>query len=358
MQKSNPLFVKPVKFTARIEKKIRRHVKPARVMIVHDDTDVFRGGDAAEANIGVWEAIAPIEETLRWLGHTVARAHIKTIPDLVRQIRRFRPALVFHLAETVFGDTRGEGRLAGLLEDLGQPSTSVSSEALFLCRDKFRTKTVLDGYGIPTPAYAISPDGRCPPDLPPRPWIVKPSLEDGSIGIDRNVVIKSKAELRSAVSGQFDRFRQPILIESFVRGAEYAFVMVGNTEMPIGEIDFSRLPEHLPPLISYTTKWKYASVYCRMTRTHCPARLSKRKRSKIRAIARRTMAALRLDGYAKIDFRMDLRGRPYVLEVNPNPDISPNSSLAEMAKVLGWGYPGLIQKIVEYSLARSKNLPG
>lgn len=223
---------------------------------------------------------------------------------------------------------------------------------MLLCNDKLKTKAILREHGFLTPPHAVSFDGQLPGRLPVPPWISKPSLEDGSIGITSDAVTSDPVKLRRRVRVLYRKFRQPILIESFIEGREFNVGVVGREVLPLSEIDFSKLPASAPKILAYESKWKYDTVYFKGTITLCPAPVSEPLRDRIVRTGRAALAALKVNGYARVDLRMDAGENLFILEVNPNPDLSPIAGMAKMAETAGWGFDGLVDKILTFSLQR------
>ena len=325
-------------------------VSSLNVVLLHDETEDLRGREGEEAHVGVWEAILPIQESMARLGHRTRTVSLGMgIDKLVRALVKDRPDVVFHLAETAFGDTMGEARVTSLLDLLNLPHTSAPPDALLLCRDKLKAKAVLGEYGVFTPPHAISTDGTLPENLPLPPWISKPTLEDGSIGVTADAVTSDPLRLRRRVGSLYRKLRQPILIESYIAGREINVGVVGDEVLPLAEIDFSRLPEGAARIVGYESKWKYDTVYFKCTQTLCPAHLPAALRDRIVQVGRTVLGALNVRGYTRIDLRLDRHNRIYVLEVNPNPDLSPIAGMAKMAVTAGWGFDGLITRILDFA---------
>lgn len=326
------------------------------VVVLHDETETLRGREGEEAHIGVWEAILPIEESLAKLKHRPIRLSLGLgTSKVIAALEASKPDVVFHLAETAFGDTIGEAQVAAMLDLLHLPHTSASPDALLLCRDKLKAKAVLREHGISTPPHAVSLDGTLPARLPVPPWISKPALEDGSIGIESDAVTSDPVKLRRRVHALFGKLRQPILIETYIDGREFNVGVVGDDVLPLSEIDFSKLPAGESRIVNFESKWKYDTVYFKGTTTVCPAPVDAAARDRINLIGLNALAALNVRGYSRVDLRMDNRGQLYILEVNPNPDLSPIAGMAKMAETAGWGFDGLIDRILKMALRPSQS---
>jgi D-alanine-D-alanine ligase len=325
-------------------------------MLPTDDPDW-----ASEA--GVLESVEAVTAALLARGHRVRHLAVGSSPaELLESLAHLAPPdVVFNLFEGLSGVGRGESEIAGLVELLGHPLTGSPAECLALVRDKARTKWLLAGAGLPTPAFELIGEGD-PIDsaklaalLTEGPLIVKPAHEDASLGIGPESIV---TDLPAAVR-QIEVVRRrygPVLVEQFIVGREFnaAFVALPEPElMPLSEIEFSG-PE--PPgwrIVTYDAKWATGSAADRATPSHCPARVERATAQRIGQIA---LAAFRLTGcrdYARVDLRMDAQGRVYVLEVNGNPDIGPDDGFFRAVNLAGYSYEEFIERLVQTAFARS-----
>ncbi len=245
--------------------------------------------------------------------------------------------MLFNLVEGLDGRAEEEPRIAGLLAATGRPMTGCRPRTLALCRRKDRLNAALAGRGLPVPAWTVVRPGE-PPDWSVFPAIVKPRDEDGSVGIDGDAVVEDLIELAAALG----RAAGPMLVQRFVGGREFAVGVVGATPLPVSEIRFAGAAR----VLSYAAKWDPGSTDDRATRPVCPARLTDGEASRLRELALRAWAAAEGRGYGRIDLRTDEAGEPYVLEVNPNPDLAPGAGLARMARAAGWSYDDLVERIL------------
>jgi D-alanine-D-alanine ligase len=142
-----------------------------------------------------------------------------------------------------------------------------------------------------------------------------------------------------------------ILIQRYVDGREVNVGIVGDEILPIAEIDFGGMPRGMWRIVSYRSKWETGSDEDLGAKPRCPANLPKHSAKALCQIARTAWAAAKGEGYGRIDMRIDQSGRPWVLEVNANPDISPDAGLARMAGVAGTNYNGLIRRVCDIALA-------
>ena len=253
------------------------------------------------------------------------------VEEIIVPIRRRRPAVIVNLYEGLRGHSAYEAQVAGLLELLAIPFTGNSSNALFQCHDKFRTKIILQACGLPTPRSWLVEDERQLPAAARFPLIVKPNCEDASIGIYPHSVVRTRAALRKQVARVLVAYAQPALVESFVDGREITAAIVDQPEprvLPLSEISFKLYPARLPRIVGYDAKWQAAHPTFRGTVPVCPAPVSALLARRLTRLALQAYRVLKLRGYARVDFRLDARSRPYILEVNPNPDTSRDAGLA------------------------------
>ena len=125
--------------------------------------------------------------------------------------------------------------------------------------------------------------------------------------------------------------------------------------LPVSEIVFKGLPDHMPRIVTYDSKWIQDSTYFRYTIPKCPAKLSKRTLKKVEEIALAAFDATNCRDYARVDLRLDKNYKPFVIEVNPNPDISTDSGFARAASAAGIEYPELLFRISQLALSRKKS---
>ena len=268
--------------------------------------------------------------------------------------------LIFNLCEEFRGRSKLEMNIAALLEMIEAPFTGSSSLALGLSQDKGKTKSLLAHHGIPTPDYAVYDPGerRFAPSLR-YPLIAKPVYEDGSLGNDNDAFAGDEKVLRRKVKSIHLSYRQPALVEEYIEGRELNVSIVGNEKvqvLPISEIDFSTLPSGLPKICSYAAKWLEESSEYTCTQPLCPADLPPEIRKRVNAVALQSYRVLGCRDYARVDIRLSARGVPYVLEINANPDISPDAGMVRSALAAGYSYHSFISRIAEIALARSRRL--
>jgi len=195
----------------------------------------------------------------------------------------------------------------------------------------------------------------------PFPLIVKPSREDASVGITRESVVHDRAALKRQVTAVVTNYRQPALVERYIEGREIYVSMLGQTNgdvqmLPLFEIDFSDMPADRPRIVSFEGKWVEASVEFRGTKPVPCTGLSATLQRDIERVARAAFAAMELRDYGRLDLRVTPDGAPYVIDVNPNCDLSDASGgFARAGRAAGLGYDDLVRRILDLALQRRTN---
>jgi D-alanine-D-alanine ligase len=276
------------------------------------------------------------------------------LPALRAQLAELDPECAFNLCESLVGDTRLESAIPLLLELLGVPVTGSPGEVLGLALRKDRVKQKLAAAGIPTPAGRVmaSADDAC--DLP-FPLIVKPVREDGSAGITRASVVHDEAALRAVVESVVTRFRQPALVEEYVDGREFNVALLGHPTprvLPLSEIDFAGLPAEAPRIVSYEAKWASGSVDDLGTVPVLHPSLPTPVAARVRRVAGDAFRAVGVRDYGRVDVRLSSAGVPYVVDVNPNCDLSASAGMARAAAAVGIDYDALVALLVRYAVRR------
>jgi D-alanine-D-alanine ligase len=273
-------------------------------------------------------------------------------------IGAFAPDVVFNLCESLSGDARFEPLLPMLLERAGLAYTGSPSLTLGLALHKHKAKAVLRAAGVPTPDAVCLTKADVSRVALPFPLIVKPSREDASVGITSRSVVRDRVELGRQVAGVVARYRQPALVERYIEGREIYVSMLGRRDggvdlLPLHEIDFSEMPADQPRIVSYAAKWEETSAEYRGTKPVPCAPLPGDVAARIASVARTAFAAMELRDYGRLDVRLAADGTPYVIDVNPNCDLSGSSGgFARAGRAAGLGYDELVRRIVDLAFQR------
>jgi D-alanine-D-alanine ligase len=327
----------------------------------------FLYNEAAEDPAGIAEdevpARSPVVAALERLGHTVAPIACTLDLDAVRcAIDRAEPDVAFNRVESLGGSDAMMAAAALLLDALGIPYTGNSTAALVATASKLRVKQRLASVGLPTPEWI---DGDCglpslfanPQSLVPSgcrnpQFILKSVYEHASFEVDDASVVEpaDPDEVEELVRRRAEESGRPFFAERYIEGREFNLSLLADAPqvLPPAEIDFSAFPRGKPRIVGYGAKWDGQSFEYHNTprRFDFPAGdaplLDRLSNSAIKC-----WRLFELRGYARVDFRCDEAGQPWVLEVNANPCLSPGSGFAAALDRAGIGYDGGIQRILE-----------
>jgi D-alanine-D-alanine ligase len=271
-------------------------------------------------------------------------------------IARLDCDLVFNLAESFAGNDVADVCIAGYLELIGKRFTGAGTHGLLLAQDKAVAKKIFAFHGIHTPVFARSFRGRLgfSHDLE-FPVIVKPSREDGSIGIEFSNVVTSIKELMERIDWLHEHFDAPILIEEYVDGREMYVGVIGNESpeaLPIIELDLSSLPAGTPRIAGAEVKWAKGTHAYEKTKSVIATDLTEETTELLHRTAVQAYQALELRDYGRVDMRLKPDGQVAVIEVNPNPWLTSKAEFVQAARKSGRTYPQVIEEIVTLAMAR------
>jgi D-alanine-D-alanine ligase len=302
------------------------------------------------------EDIQAVYEALKKGGHSPVYVRLDGTRESLIELARSQTDLLFNLTESFAGDDRHDTNIASYLELLGRRFTGTGSSGLYLAQDKNLAKKIFTFHGIHTPYFSTVYRGRTEHSHDIQfSVIVKPAREDGSIGIQFGAVCNSIKELMERIDYIHAEFDSPALIEEYIEGRELYVGVLGNDKpeaLPVVELDLSKLPEGIPKIAGSEVKWEEETQAYKSTKPFFPDDLSEDVTRKLQETAVQAFAALQLHDYGRIDFRLDAAGTVHVLEVNPNPYLSPTAEFAMAAKKSGRSYNELIAEIAELAMAR------
>ncbi|HEX2448098.1 MAG TPA: hypothetical protein VHK26_07925 [Methyloceanibacter sp.] len=263
-----------------------------------------------------------------------------------------RPLLVFNLADAVGGDCRLAPMVPARLDAVGLPYTGASTSAWLETLSKVGTKLKLEHAGLPTPAWSEDGSGL----RPDAKVIVKPVWEHGSLGIGPDSVVSGKDAAR-AIAERTLRWNTEHFAEAYIDGREFAVAMMegpqGVEVLPIRETVFHGFNEGEPLIADYDAKWTPGSqAYVGTPRRFGLEGEEPALAAELMRLSLASWDLFGVDGYARVDFRADRSGVPFILEVNMNPCLSDDAGFAASAKEAGIGYDEMIGRIVEDKLGR------
>jgi D-alanine-D-alanine ligase len=302
--------------------------------------------------------IAAIEKAL-------ARVHqvslVNADLDAFEKLRRLKPDLVFNIAEGLHGASR-EAQLPAICEMLQLPYTGSEPLALGLALDKCRTKEILSQHKVPTPRFWLVNSTTELSHKYSYPLLVKPPREGSSKGVTNKALVHNRQELHEQVEWVLNTYQQRALVEEFLPGREFTVALIGNADelrvLPIVEINFDSLPPGVNPIYSYEAKWIWDTEHNPLQIFTCPAKLEPLLQQQIEGICRNTFKALGCRDWCRIDVRLDTKGYPQIIELNPLPGILPrpeqNSCFPKAARAAGIDYDQLILNVVDAACTRLK----
>jgi len=328
-----------------------------RIAIVFNEPYPSRYDAAGEekAVLSVFHAVSAVHQALLGLGHDVICIPLAPPSAQIRKkLGSLNADLVFNLFEGFCGRPETEALVPETLSELGIPYTGCPGKMLRLALDKARVKVLLKAAGIPTPDFQLLNQYTLHMFRLSYPCIVKPRGEDASHGLTEASVVSNLAALKKQVKLITKSYGGSALVEEFIDGREFNATVLGNspsTVLPVSEIAYS-LPPEMPRILTFAAKWDADSQYFQDTRAICPAEIEAQLRERIKRTALEAFRLLGGQGYARVDMRMNQEGQPSVIEVNPNPDISPDSGAVRQAGAAGMPYPMFIEKIIQLALEK------
>src|SRR2546423_8631445 len=177
----------------------------------------------------------------------------------------------------------------------------------------------------------------------------RPGDKAATAGLARQSVVSDRKGPKARSAAMTEQFEE-VLVQQYIAGREFNVGIVGNRTLPIAEIDFSTMPDGTWPILTYAAKWHVGSPEDLGSRPVCPAQIPQRLVDRLCKLAETAWRTVQGKSYGRVDFRVDDAGRPWILEVNPHPDLTDEAGLSRMARQAGWGYSELIWRIAELDL--------
>jgi len=336
------------------------------VLIIHNAVD--KGLTARdrtvfeESNAGLIEEVRAVTETLETLGIKYQVKSIETIEQLPDILTGSRQRIIFNLVEELPDDILHACYVPAICQAHGRTCTGSGTPALILAQNKWQAKAVFKAADVPSPDSTIVPIGQKirRKDLSPGKYVVKPVFSDASEGINADSVVDLPSmALHEAIKKIHTQFKQPALVEQFIPDRELnVSLLQQNNEvkvLPIAEIDFGAFDANNMRIVDYSAKWHVDSFAYNNTPRIIPAQLSEEIVSLVQQYALAAWNAIGCQDYARVDFRMDCNEQIFVLEVNPNPDISADAGFAAALEAGGITYKKFIETLLNNTLMRNSN---
>ena len=309
----------------------------------------------SEEEMMEWKTEYDVVSTLQNLGHQVTPVGVADDLAVINQaILENRPHIAFNLLEEFHGVGLYDQHVVSYFELKQLHYTGCNPRGLMLSHDKPLCKKILSFHRIRTPRFFVAPLGRKIrlPDSLDFPLLVKSVTEDASLGISDASVVQDPGQLREQIARIHEDLATDALVESYIEGRELYVGAIGNrkiTLLPIWELRFDKAPEGTPIIATSQVKWDL-EFQKQMGVVTDEADLEPAIRDRIHSIVRRVYKALGLCGYARMDLRLTADNEIYVLEANPNPNLSFGEDFAESAERAGFTYENLLQKLLTLGL--------
>jgi D-alanine-D-alanine ligase len=309
----------------------------------------------------VLEQVRAVREALQMLGHEpLPIACTLDLAAVRERLLEARPGAVFNLVESLGGSDWLIHLVPSLLDILRLPYTGAKTEAIFLSTQKLLAKERLRSSGLPTPDWIARETSLAQPPVPAADsrggWILKTVWEHASFAIEsQSLVTEAPADWNTFLVRRAGALGRPCFAERFIEGRELNLSLIQDGDsvevLPPAEIDFSRLPAEGPRIVGYRAKWIADSPEFQGTPRRFDFPDSDRPLlARLGELAAACWKLFGLGGYARVDFRVDAQQRPWILEINANPCLSPDAGFAAALARAGIPYHQAIRRILEAAL--------
>jgi D-alanine-D-alanine ligase len=274
--------------------------------------------------------------------------------NFLRRLKELNVEVVINLCEGFFGNPQWESNVAAVMEVLHIPFTGNGSRTLALCQDKHQAKAILSSFNLPVAPSQLITSAEELVELR-FPVIVKPNLEDASVGVHPESVVYDQEALSVRVQKIVEAYEQPAIVEEYIDGREFNVAVLEDGEpraLPVSEIDFLAMPEGYPKICCYEAKWYPDHVLYQTTPPICPSPIADELKEQIQSLAISAFKVMGCRDYARVDFRMSNDGEIFILEVNPNPDISLDAGYARALKAAGINYADFWKLLIDNAWKR------
>ncbi|MFH1678684.1 MAG: ATP-grasp domain-containing protein [Candidatus Omnitrophota bacterium] len=310
----------------------------------------FKESDPSDANaeFDSPQTIDLIAQAIESLGHQVKR--IGNAFSLIKVLDSIDVDIVFNVSEGLTGRNR-ESQIPVILEMKGIPFVGADGLSLALTLDKLMAKKIFFAEGIPTPKFIEAKEANALLNSGHLrfPLIVKPRFEGSSKGIDSNARVNDLEGLVKQVDYIINTYKQPVLVEEFIKGKEFTVAVIGNDPLEVLPPIQIKIEGQLDLGEKFYTFGHIASAALEYV---CPAPISKELENRLKELARRVYRAVDCCDFGRVDFRVDEHDNPYVLEINPLPCLAAEDVFMLISKRLNISYTQMIGKILESAFRR------
>jgi D-alanine-D-alanine ligase len=302
-----------------------------------------------------WKTEYDVTSTLRDMGHDVRIVGVHDDLTVIRgAVEEWKPHIAFNMLEGFHEVGAFDHNVVSYLELLRVPYTGCNPRGLMLARDKALSKTLMSYHRVPVPEFMVVHVGRKVrrPKRLQFPLFVKSLTQEASIGISQASVVEDDDKLQERVKFIHTSIGTDAIVERYIDGRELYVGILGNQRLqvfPVWELHMTKMPEDAHRIATERVKWsyKYQTKYGIKSEA---AQLPPETALRLQHLARRVYRTLDLSGYARIDLRMEESGKVYVLEANPNPQLSWGEEFSEGAEGAGLSYEAMLQRILNAGL--------
>ncbi len=322
-----------------------------KVAILYNDVSSTSSAD----ELDVLTQVNYVADTLKNLQHEpVAVPVTLNLSQVIDTLRKLQPGLVFNLVESIAGSEKFLHFAPALLDYLKIPYTGNGTHALYLTTNKIFTKQKLQSANLPTPSWQTLNEVIANGISFHPPYMLKPVSDDASVGINSDSVVYSADNLVEILKQNSARYGE-CFVEAYILGREFNLSLLANDSqpevLPPAEIRFINFPEDQPHIVDYKAKWEVESFEYRNTvRSFDFEFADKPLLAKLSAMAFHCWKVFGLRGYARVDFRVDDQNNIWILEINANPCISPDSGFAAATQKARITFEQVVTRIIRDSL--------
>ncbi len=314
----------------------------------------------SEKEIEEWRMEFDVLAALGRLGHEVIPLGVDNeLGPVRRALKEHEPHIVFNLVMHFHDAGVYDSAVVSWLELMKVPYTGCNPRGLLLAGDKALSKKIMGYHRIRAPRFAVYRQGRTVKRDPKKlryPLIVKSQSEHSSTGISQASIVQDLPSLAERVEFIHRNVGTGAIAEEFIEGRELTIGILGNqrlTPLPVWEMTFGNLPPGAPTIATARVKWNLDYQRQIQLETHAAQDLPSGEAQSIARLGKRVYRALDLSGFARVDLRLDAAGQVWVLEANPNPDLSAAEDFARSARQAGLEYDALIQRLLTLGLAHT-----
>jgi len=333
------------------------------LLILYNEPTAAKAGGFQESEAGVLAEVAAVVEACRKLRRSCRAVGVRDYEQLPEVLSGADESVVFNLVEGFAIGPERASFVPAVCAAFGKACTGSPTTGLVLSLDKWQSKILLEGAGLPVPRGCLIPVAagtawaKAHPMGWPGPYIVKPVGADASEGIDAaSVVPNAGRALKQAISRVHERFGQPALVEQYIEGRELNVSVIWRGDepevLPLAEIDFSAFDASRPRIVGYEAKWLADTFEYHHTPRIIPSPLPAKVTRRVRELAVAACRGLDCCDYCRVDMRLDQALEPYILEVNANPDISPDAGFAAALEAAKVPYHDFVRIAIDSAVSR------